>query len=173
MSKSDSPPNSPPNSPAKSLAPLPGSVRHRAPVPKDACPMALTAELLGDKWSLLILREAFYGVQRYDDMRRDLGAPRAMLTDRLAKLTAKGLLQRYPYQEDGDRVRHAYRLAPAGRDLTKLLIAMAEWGEAHLTHTPAPARAVDKTCGADVRLALLTEDGQVVAQEDLRLSVRT
>ena len=60
--------------------------------------MALSAEVLGDRWLLLILREAFYGVQRYDDMLQDLGIPRATLTDRLNKLLDLKILERHAYQ---------------------------------------------------------------------------
>jgi len=94
--------------------------------------MALAAQLLGDKWTLLVLREAFYGVQRYDDMLQDLGAPRATLTNRLTKLVAAGILNKQAYQETGDRERFGYQLTDAGRDLANTLIALTEWGETHL-----------------------------------------
>lgn len=147
------------------------SIRRRAPIPRNQCPMALAAEVLGDRWSLLILREAFYGVQRYDDMRQDLGAPRAMLTDRLNKLVDFKILERYPYQETGDRVRQAYRLTDAGKALAKVLFAMSKWGEAHITYAPAPVRLVDKTTGQSLQTAFVTEDGKAVPDANVRLKV--
>ena len=148
------------------------SVRHRAPIPKDQCPMALAAEILGDRWTLLILREAFYGVQRYDDMRQDLGAPRAMLTDRLSKLSRLEIIERHPYQETGDRVRYAYRLTDAGRGLAKVLVAMSEWGEAYITRIPAPVRLVDKLTGQPLQTAFVTEDGKAVPDVNATLKAR-
>lgn len=134
--------------------------------------MALAAEVLGDRWSLLILREAFYGVQRYDDMRQDLGAPRAMLTNRLNKLADFGILERYPYQELGDRVRQAYRLTETGRALAKVLIAMSEWGETYVTKTPAPVNFIDKSTGEPVQTAFITKEGNTVPTANVRLKVK-
>lgn len=148
------------------------SVRHRAAVPKDQCPMALTAELLGDRWTLLILREAFYGVQRYDDMLQDLGAPRATLTDRLNKLLKQKILERHPYQEKGERMRHAYKLSAKGRALGKVLISMSEWGETHLTKSPAPAHLAERNTNTHLRIAFLTDEGREVPETQTKLYVK-
>ena len=134
--------------------------------------MAQAAELLGDRWTLLILREAFYGVQRYDDMRADTGAPRSMLTDRLAKLVAAGVLERRPYQEAGDRVRYAYALTEKGRDLAWVLLAMKEWGEKHLIGGLGPVAPVDAETGQELRLGLHTTDGKPVEISQARLARR-
>ena len=128
--------------------------------------MARAAELVGDRWMLLILREAFYGVQRYDDMLQDLGLSRAILTDRLNRLTALGILVRFPYREVGDRERHAYRLTEPGRALAPVMIALTQWGEAHVTGEPAPIAVCDRETGRDVRLELVDAAGKVVAMED-------
>lgn len=117
--------------------------------------MARAAEVLGDRWTLLILREAFYGVQRYDDMREDLGAPRSMLTDRLTKLVNGGIMSRQSYQEPGDRVRQAYVLTEAGRDLALTLMAMTQWGEAHILNGKAPVEVVDRKSGMPLQVALI------------------
>ncbi|GAB4138778.1 MAG: helix-turn-helix domain-containing protein [Sphingomonadales bacterium] len=122
--------------------------------------MAMAAEILGDRWTLLILREAFYGVRRYDDMRADLDAPRSMLTDRLNKLVARGLLARQPYQEPGSRARDAYVLTDAGRALALTLLALAQWGEDHVLHGPAPVQVVDRASGKPLRVALVDEQGR-------------
>ena len=148
------------------------TIRHRAPVPKTQCPMALAAEILGDRWTMLILRESFYGVQRFDDMRQDLGAPRAMLTDRLNKLVKQNILERHSYTEQGNRARNAYRLTSAGRALGKVLIAMSEWGEAFVTQTPAPAYITDSSTGKPLRLGFVDEDGSEVASKNAVLTVR-
>lgn len=141
------------------------TIRRRALVPKEDCPLALAAEILGDRWTLLILREAFYGVQRYDDMRADLGAPRSMLTDRLGKLVERGLMTRRPYREPGSRTRDAYVLTEAGRALALTLLALTQWGEAHVLQGPAPVEIFETATGRPLRVELVDEDGQVV---DLR-----
>ncbi|WP_260011634.1 winged helix-turn-helix transcriptional regulator [Leisingera aquaemixtae] len=137
----------------------PPAVRRRALVPKEQCPMALAAEILGDRWTLLILREAFYGVCRYDDMREDLKAPRSTLTVRLNSLVARGILEKQPYQEAGDRVRQAYVLTQAGQGLALTFLALAQWGEAHVTGGAAPVGVVDRETGAPLRVALVDAEG--------------
>ncbi|WP_439575321.1 winged helix-turn-helix transcriptional regulator [Phreatobacter sp.] len=131
--------------------------------------MALAAEAIGDRWTLLILREAFYGVQRYDDMRQDLDAPRSMLSDRLARLVERGILERRAYQEPGDRARHAYVLTPSGRDLALTLAALTQWGEAHVLGRPAPVGLVDRQTGRPLRVALVDEAGRAVDAAAARL----
>lgn len=134
--------------------------------------MALAADIIGDRWTLLILREAFYGVQRYDDMRLDLDAPRSMLSARLARLVAQGLMERRAYREPGDRVRHAYGLTAAGRDLALTLSALTQWGEAHVLNGPAPVGLVDRRTGRPLRVALVDEAGRAVDAAEARLAPR-
>lgn len=124
--------------------------------------MALAAEILGDRWTLLILREAFYGVQRYDDMRQDLAAPRSMLTDRLTRLVDRGLMTRRPYQELGARMRSAYVLTPSGRALALTLLALTQWGEEHILKGSTPVEIRDRTTGRPLRVALVNESDQIV-----------
>ena len=134
--------------------------------------MARSAEILGDRWSLLILREAFYGVARYDDMLADLGAPRSTLTDRLAKLVEEGLLTRRPYQEPGSRTRYAYVLTAKGSALGYALIAISKWGEDHVLGGPAPVEFVDQATQSPVRLALLDEQDRAVELSQVRMKLR-
>lgn len=131
--------------------------------------MARAAEILGDRWTLLILREAFYGVQRYDDMLADLGAPRAMLTNRLSKLVDQGLMARRPYKEPGSRVRHAYALTAKGRDTALVLIAMMHWGEKHLLGAPAPVMIADAQTGAELHAGMISQSGRETALSSARL----
>ena len=81
-----------------------------APWDRSRCSVAGTLAVVGEKWSLLVLREAFLGVRRFADFQRNLGAPRAVLTDRLGTLVDQGILRRVPYQAEGERQRHEYRL---------------------------------------------------------------
>lgn len=126
----------------------------------------MAAREIGDRWSLLILREAFYGVMRYEDIRADLGIPRSILSDRLAKLVARGFLEKRPYREGGDRPRFAYGLTGKGRGLATALIALTRWGEAHILGRPGPVDIVDRTTGRSVTAALVDETGRIVASAD-------
>jgi DNA-binding HxlR family transcriptional regulator len=137
-----------------------------APVPIDACGMARAADLLGDRWSLLILREAFYGVARFDDMRADIGAPRALLSQRLDRLVAAGVLERRPYREPGARVRQGYHLTPAGQELAIPLLAMMQWGDRHLRDDAPPWRLIERGSGAPLEVGLLSPDGRAVPLAD-------
>src|SRR3954464_12177543 len=99
---------------------------------RTRCSVAGTLAVVGEKWSLLVLREAFLGVRRFADFQRILGAPRAVLTDRLATLVEQGILRRVPYQAEGERQRHEYRLTTKGIDLYPTLVALMQWGDRYL-----------------------------------------
>lgn len=138
------------------------SVRRRAPVSIEACALARAVEEIGDRWSLLILRESFFGVMRYDDFLQDLNVPRAVLTDRLVRLTAAGLLHKQPYREPGERQRFAYSLTEKGRGLAPALIAITHWSEEFILGSPGPVEVKDATSGLPVRVALVTTEGDLV-----------
>ena len=110
-----------------------------------------------------MLREAFFGVRRFADFQRVLGAPKAVLSDRLATLVAQGVLDRVPYQAEGERQRHEYRLTPKGRDLYPTLVALMEWGDTYLSDGPPPLELQHRDCGAAVHLQLTCEAGHPVA----------
>jgi DNA-binding HxlR family transcriptional regulator len=137
-------------------------IRNRAPLPVTDCALAKAVEDIGDRWSLLILREAVFGVMRYEDIRQDLGIPRSVLTDRLARLTARGLLEKQSYREAGARRRFAYALTAKGRDLVVPLIALTHWSEAHILGGPGPVEIVDAQSGRPVRVALVDEGGAII-----------
>ncbi|PWJ20275.1 winged helix-turn-helix transcriptional regulator [Jannaschia seohaensis] len=141
------------------------TVRRRAPVPRADCALAQATEEIGDRWSLLILREAFFGVMRYDDIREDLGIPRSVLTDRLAKLVARGLLEKRPYREAGDRQRFGYSLTEKGRNLALTFIALTHWSEAHVLGALGPIEIVDQETGRGLRVALVDDEGRIVPAE--------
>jgi DNA-binding HxlR family transcriptional regulator len=105
-------------------------------------------DVLGDRWSLLILRNATVGVTRFDQFRDDLGIADNILSNRLNRLVESGLLTKVPYRDDG-RTRHEYRLTTAGADLLPVLHALAHWGEQHTSSAePAePMQVIHLTCG--------------------------
>ncbi|MGY1829563.1 winged helix-turn-helix transcriptional regulator [Geodermatophilus sp. SYSU D01180] len=127
------------------------------------CSVAGTLAVVGEKWSLLVLREAFLGVRRFADLQRALGAPKAVLTDRLNSLVAQDLLARVPYQEEGARQRHEYRLTERGRDLYPALVALMQWGDRWLAEDGVPPLALThRDCGAPVALGLRCAAGHEV-----------
>ena len=95
-----------------------------------------TLELVGERWTLLILREAFFGVRRFGQLARNLNIPRPTLSSRLRTLVDAGLLERVLYAQDPDR--HEYRLTAAGRDLFPAIVALMRWGDAHLAGPAGP-----------------------------------
>src|SRR6476646_6195496 len=95
------------------------------------CTIARSADVLGDHWNLLIIRQACLGTRRFDDFQRSLGIGRNILTTHLNRLVAEGILTRVEYQQRP--VRHEYRLTDKGRDVYPILAAMAAWGDRWLT----------------------------------------
>jgi DNA-binding HxlR family transcriptional regulator len=109
--------------------------------------------LVGERWTLLILRESFFGVRRFGQLARNLGIPRPTLAARLRTLVDAGVLARVPYSAEPER--HEYVLTDAGRDLFSAVVALMRWGDEHLPHpSGAPIVLRHDTCGelADPRL---------------------
>src|SRR5215470_698248 len=117
------------------------------------CTIGATIGVIGEKWTFLVLREVFNGVRRFDDMQRRTGAPRQVLSDRLARLVERGL-----------RSRQEYRLTEAGLDLYPVLVALMQWGDRHAA-SPAgpPALLTHRDCGEPVRLELICAAGHRLA----------
>ena len=130
---------------------------------RSRCSVAGTLSVVGEKWSLLVLREAFFGVRRFADFQRVLGAPRAVLTDRLGTLVEQGILRRVPYQAEGERQRHEYRLTQKGIDLYPTLVALMQWGDRYLGDGDVPVELEHKDCGATVHLALVCDAGHKIS----------
>jgi DNA-binding HxlR family transcriptional regulator len=100
------------------------------------CSMARGLDILGDPWSMLVLREVFFGNGRFDAMKSRLAVADSVLTRRLAALVESGLLEKKAYDDDGGRLRHEYVLTPRGADALPVLNAVVMWAEKHL---PAPS----------------------------------
>ena len=124
------------------------------------CSIARSLEILGQKWTLLIVREAMWGRTRYAEFRSRLGIAPDVLSDRLNTLVEHGILQRRAYRADGEREREEYILTPAGRDLLPVLTALLAWGDNHRpTGYGSAALAVEATTGRPLRMAYLADDG--------------
>jgi DNA-binding HxlR family transcriptional regulator len=113
---------------------------------RENCSIARTVSVIGDRWTLLILRECFRRVRRFDAFEAQLGITRHLLADRLRKLVAAGVLDRIAYQ-DRPR-RYEYRLTARGRDLHPLMLALVHWGDRHLAPSgDRPMLCIHKPCG--------------------------
>ncbi len=93
----------------------------------EGCSIAATLAAVGDRWTLLILRDLFRGVRRFEQLRSDLGIARNLLTDRLQRLVELEIVHRVPYQDRP--IRHEYRLTAKGADLSPALVALMRWGD--------------------------------------------
>jgi DNA-binding HxlR family transcriptional regulator len=113
---------------------------------QNACAIARTLAVVGERWTLLILRDAFLGATRFSEFRRSLGVAPDVLADRLATLVEHGVLTRATYREPGRRAREEYRLTDAGRELQIVLGALQQWGD---THLPWPDGPTVLRCGPD------------------------
>jgi DNA-binding HxlR family transcriptional regulator len=114
------------------------------------CSVAQCLEVVGEWWSMLIIRDAFLGVRRFDDFQSRLGISRNILNVRLSTLVEAGVLQRVPYQERP--LRHEYRLTDKGRDLWPVLTTMREWGDKWAAPNGAPLELVHDSCGEVMHL---------------------
>ncbi len=98
------------------------------------CSIARALEVVGERWTLLIVRDVFLGRRRFDQLQESLGIARNVLTDRLNRLTDEGILERVRYSERPER--YEYRLTTKGRDLNVALTALRQWGDAYLSEKP-------------------------------------
>ena len=131
------------------------------------CSIARTLQVLGEKWTLLIIREAFYGSTRFEQFHRVLQCPRNLLSERLALLVEEGILERSEYREPGSRARKEYRLTDMGRGLMPILIAFREWGDQHKADPEGPpVLARHAGCGKDLRVTLTCAAGHVATTPD-------
>ena len=109
------------------------------------CSVAQCLEVVGEWWTMLIVRDAFFGVTRFDDFQERLGIARNVLAQRLDHLVRAGVLHRVPYQNHP--ARHEYRLTDKGRDLWPVLTAMRQWGDTWAAPNGAPVEIVHEACG--------------------------
>src|SRR4051812_21461561 len=128
------------------------------------CSIARALELVGERWTLLIVRDAFLGLRRFDEFQRSLGIARNVLTDRLNRLVGEGILERVRYSARPERFE--YRLTPKGRDLNIALTALRQWGDEYLSEQP-PRVLRRKADGKPVVAALVPEGTDVLRPEEV------
>ncbi len=133
------------------------------------CSVARTAGVVGDAWTVLVLRDLFNGIHRFDELTAHLGVARNVLTRRLTTLIDEGVVARVPYRESGARVRHEYRLTEAGRDLLPVILAMLAWGDTHRAGADGPPMTVEhRACGTPVHVEVRCAEGHAI-ERDTRL----
>jgi DNA-binding HxlR family transcriptional regulator len=132
-----------------------------------ACPIERGLAVVGERWTFLILREAFLGTTRFADFRARLGIATDVLAERLAHLVAHGVLSREPYREPGSRARSEYHLTPKGRDLKVVLGAMQQWGERYLPRPEGPPMQLrSRRTARPLDVAFVDEAGRAVEQDE-------
>jgi len=128
------------------------------------CSIARALEVVGERWTLLIVRDAFLGLRRFDEFQESLGIARNVLTDRLNRLVEEGILERARYSERPER--HEYRLTAKGRELNIALTALRQWGDTYLSEKP-PRLLRRKTDRKPVVAALVPKGTPVLRAEEV------
>jgi DNA-binding HxlR family transcriptional regulator len=132
------------------------------------CSVAQCLEVVGEWWSMLVVRDAFHGVRRFDDFQSRLGISRNILAQRLAKLVDAGVLDKQPYQDNPPR--YDYVLTDKGRDLWPVMTAMRQWGDRHAAPHGPPVRAVHRSCGKASKFELVCSScGEPVSSHDVKI----
>ncbi|MEV5280383.1 helix-turn-helix domain-containing protein [Streptomyces sp. NPDC051993] len=161
MTVSDQPKHQPIRSAAGRPSRASGGPSGKNPRP---CSIADALSVVGEKYSLLVLREVFFGVHRFDAIARNTGAPRDILTTRLRGLVDAGVLERTLYSERPPR--YEYRATPAGQELRPVLLMLMNWGDRHLAEVPPTVWR--HKCGADLDPAVTCRDcGEEVRRRDV------
>ena len=128
------------------------------------CSIARALEVVGERWTLLIVRDAFLGLRRFDEFQESLGIARNVLTDRLNRLVEEGILERARYSERPER--HEYRLTAKGRELNIALTGLRQWGDTYLSEKP-PRLLRRKTDRKPVVAALVPKGTPVLRAEEV------
>jgi DNA-binding HxlR family transcriptional regulator len=126
---------------------------------RAGCAVESALEVLGERWTMLVLREAFFGLRRFDDFQQAIGCARNLLTDRLATLVKHAVLTKVPYREEGQRERFEYRLTPKGKELYPLLQALRQWGDRWEYGGEGPLEVFHRECGGRVFAEVRCEHG--------------
>lgn len=124
------------------------------------CSIQATLDVIGEKWTVQVLREVFNGVRRFDDMHRHIGVSEPILADRLRKLVEADVLRTEPYREPGKRSRNQYRLTPKGRDLLPVLLSLLQWGDEYYAGPAGPPLVVrERASGKPVEVVVRVAGG--------------
>ena len=138
-------------------------------IDQQPCSLARSLAIVGDRWTLLILRDCFMGIRRFEHFQARLGVTRHVLSDRLRKLQEGGILAKVPYQERPRR--EEYRLTAMGRDLYPVMVHLAQWGDKYLAaQFGPPVIRVHRQCGETLHASLHCDHcGEAVGAADIRV----
>ncbi|EKF73492.1 putative transcriptional regulator [Alcanivorax hongdengensis A-11-3] len=138
-------------------------------IDQQPCSLARTLAIVGDRWTLLVLRDCFLGVRRFEQFQERLGVTRHVLSDRLRKLQEGGILDKVAYQERPRR--EEYRLTARGRDLYPVIVHLAQWGDTYLAGEEGPPLVrIHRQCGEPLAAQLQCGHcGETVAARDIRV----
>ena len=121
----------------------------------DNCSVKRALDIVGEKWTLLVLREALYGARRFEEFQAYVGCARNVLSERLNTLVDAEVMRRVPYREPGQRERHEYRLTDKGLDLLPAVVALMQWGDRWEAPSEGPAvEVIHRECGHPGELVL-------------------
>jgi DNA-binding HxlR family transcriptional regulator len=143
----------------------------RSPVARRDCNLAKSFELIGDRWTLLILRSALYGVRRFDDFHAELDVPRTVLSNRLAGLVERGIMERREYRDEGQRARSEYPLTRMGQALGLPFIAMTQWADKWLGSGISPLTLRSRSTGQKLSVALVDERSRRAKKSDIEFVI--
>jgi DNA-binding HxlR family transcriptional regulator len=139
-------------------------------VDDQSCSIARSLCVLGERWTLLILRDALLGATRFAEFREELGVAPDVLSDRLATLVEYGVFEREPYREPGARTRYAYRLTPAGNELAIVLGALQQWGDEHLPRPEGPTMLRRRRdTDAALHVGFVDDQGKEIRLDDVEM----
>ena len=134
------------------------------------CGIARSLDVLGERWTLLVVRDVRLGFTRFADIKARLGVAPDVLADRLAKLVGLGILERRSYREEGARTREEYMLTPAGEELAPVLASLQAWGDRHLPNGTVPAtRYVETATSEPVHIAFVDAQGRELGLDRVRV----
>ena len=132
------------------------------------CSIARTLDVVGERWTFLILRELWYGSSRFSEIEQVLGCPRNLLATRLRMLVDQGIVTTVDYQEPGARTRQRYVVTAKGADLVPAVLAMMAWGDRYYADREGPPVVVShRDCGADLHVELRCTAGHDVSAADV------
>lgn len=133
----------------------------------DYCAVDRTMQVIGNRTAMLLLREAFHGVTRFDSLYKRVGVTEAAAAQRLRELVRAGILDKRPYRDPGQRTRHEYVLTESGHALLPIIIAMQDWGGRYASWGHAPNHATHITCGKPAHVQIRCEADHPVPEDEL------
>jgi len=139
--------------------------------PAPDCSLDRALQVVSTRSAMLLMREVFYGVTRFDELTARVGVSEPVAAARLKELVAAGLLEREPYREPGQRTRHAYRLTEKGADLLPVIVALMRWGDRWApAEAGAPVELTHRDCGKAVTAELRCAAGHAVGAGEIHVT---